>query len=227
VRFTYKIRKLINRLSKSNTPDTWQKLKLLKDYSPTDFNLKKGVEYLEIRTYFKGQRNREYNTKKYQIDVSMGQTPLSFFEPKLIKMFKKVAPNLSKETNLKYMSFCLMGGCAFKISNGFMIDSRKKMWVMNTTEDILNMIGEVDTPAEAKLVLWLNNKKRGEQKEDIYQYHQSTNGYKILYEYDNHLSNFGECGHFIYEMFIGKDGNITQKKLLKKSESKQGCLAMD
>ena len=223
----HKIYQFINRLSKQESTDQWQKLKPLEDYSPADFNLKKGVEYLEIRTYHKGQKEREYRTKDYSIAIRMGQTPLSFFEPKLIKAFKKIAPNLSNETNIKQVGFCLMSGCVSQISNGFMIDSHNKMWVMNTTEDILNMIGEVNTPAEAKLVLWLNDKRMGEPEEDIYQYQKVDNGYKILYEYDNSLSNVGECGHFIYEMFITKNGKITQKKLLKKSESKNGCLAMD
>ena len=223
----YKINQLINRLSKQESTDQWQKLKPLEDYSPDDFNLKKGVEYLEIRTYHKGQKEKKYRTKDYSIAIRMGETPLSFFEPKLIKAFKKIAPNLSNETNIKQVGFCLMSGCVSKISNGFMIDSHNKMWVMNTTEDILNMIGEVDTPAEAKLVLWLDDKRMGEPEEDIYQYQKVDNGYKILYEYDNSLSNLGECGHFIYEMFITKNGKITQKKLLKKSEPKNGCLAMD
>jgi len=222
----YKINQLIKIPTNSNT-SKWQKLKLLKDYSSTDFNLKEGVEYLEIRTYFRGQQESEYHTKQYKVIVHMERTPLSFFEPKLLKEFKKIVPNLSKESNLKSVSFCLMRGCTSIISNGFMIDEHKKMWVMNTTEDILNMIGDVDTPAEVKLVLWLNDKKMSESKEDIYKYLKSPKGYKILHEYDNSLSNLGECGHFTYEMFISKKGKIIQKKLLKKSESKKGCLAVD
>ena len=224
----HKIYQLIGKLTApSNSTDEWKKLKQLKEYTTTDFNLKEGVEYLEIRTYYRGQKEKKYRIEDYSIAIRMGQTPLSFFKPKLVEEFKKIAPNLSKETNLKHVAFCLMSGCTSNISNGFMIDSHNKMWVMNTTEDILNMIGDVDTPAEAKLVLWLNDRRMGEPKEDIYQYRKSSNGYKILYEYDNSLSNDGDCGHFIYEMFITKNGKITQKKLLKKSDSKNGCLAMD
>jgi hypothetical protein len=209
-----------------NSDDEWQRLKLLKEYEGVDFHLKDGVEYLELRIYTKGQREKEY-AKEYRVAVSMQQTPLEFFDAKLIKEFKNVKPNLSQETNIKRTGFCLMSGCVSIVGNGVMIDSKKKIWSMNTTEDILEMIGDVDTPAEVKLVLWLDSKLMSDPKEYIYKYRKVSNGYKVQHEFDNSISNLGECGHFLYEMFVGKDGKISKKKLLEKSESKNGCLAVD
>ena len=120
-----------------------------------------------------------------------------------------------------------MAGCTHILGNGMMIDSKKKMWSMNTTEDIIDMIGKVDTLAEAKLVLWLNDKDMGESKDDSYKYRKVSNGYEVQHEFDNSISNFGECGHFLYEMTVSKEGKVGKKKLLKKSESQHGCLAMD
>jgi hypothetical protein len=210
-----------------SSDDAWQRLKVLKEYEGVDFHLKDGVEYLELRIYTKGrQREKEY-AKEYRVAVAMQQTPLEFFDAKLIKEFKDVNPNLSQETNIKRTGFCLMAGCVSILGNGVMIDSKKKIWSMNTTEDILEMIGEVDTPAEVKLVLWLDSKLMSDPKEYIYKYRKVSNGYKVQQEFDNSISNLGECGHFLYEMFVGKDGKISKKKLLKKSESKNGCLAVD
>ena len=206
--------------------DKWHQLQLLKEYDATDFNLKKGVEYLEIRIYTKGQKEENYSTK-YNVAVAMQHIPLELFDAKLLKEFKHVHPNFSKDTNIKKTGFCLMSGCVRIIGNGLMIDSKRKIWSMNTTEDILNMIGEVDTPAEVKLVLWLNSERMVEPKDDIYKYRKVSNGYELLHEFDNSISNFGECGHFLYKMFVGKDGKVSKKKLLKKSESKNGCLAVD
>ena len=206
----------------------WQKLKSLKEYPASAYTLKEGVEYLEIRNYIKGNKDKRYNIKKYGVTVSMQSTPLKSFSPKMVKKFKALSPNLSKQTNIKASSFCLMSGCVSQISNGFMIDSHGKMWRMNTTEDIIDMLGKIDTPAEAKLVLWLNNKNRSTSDEDHKdKYRKTSNGYTVISEYENSIMNFGECGHFTYRININKKGKITGKKLLKKKPSKNGCLAMD
>ena len=109
-----------------------------------------------------------------------------------------------------------------------MIDSHGKMWRMNTVNDVIGMLGGIDTPAEAKLVLWLNNKNRGISDENYKdKYRKTSKGYTIISEYDNSIDNIGECGHFTYRINISKKGKITEKKLLKKNPSKNGCMTMD
>ena len=222
-----KIYKLQNSNTQTKTNDSnWHKLKMLKEYDATDFNLKEGVEYLEIRIYTKGQQKQNYS-KKYQVAVRMYRTPLDSFGSKMVKEFKNIEPNFSNETNIKKRGFCLMAGCTHILGNGMMIDSKKKMWSMNTTDDIIDMIGEVDTPAEAKLIVWLKDKNMRELEGDIYKYRKVSNGYEISNEYENGIANFGECGHFIYEMFVSKDGEISNKRLVEKKELESGCLEMD
>ncbi len=206
----------------------WQELKALKEYPVNAYKLKEGVEYLEIRNYIKGNKDKRYNIKKYGVTVSMQRTPLKSFSPKMVKKFKALSPNLSKQTNIKSSTFCLMSGCVSQISNGFMIDSHGKMWRMNMVKDVIGMLGEIDTPAEAKLVLWLNDKNRSTSDENYKdKYRKTSKGYTVISEYDNSIMNFGECGHFTYRININKKGKITGKKLLKKKPSKNGCLAMD
>ena len=206
----------------------WQKLKPLKEYPASDYNLKEGVEYLEIREYYNGVKDTQYRTKTYNVTVPMGRTSLKSFSPKMVKKFKTLSPNLSKQTNIKESRFCLLSGCVSRISNGFMIDSHGKMWRMNTVKDVIGMLGEIDTPAEAKLVLWLNDKNRDISDENHKdKYRKTSKGYAVISEYDNSIDNFGECGHFTYRINISKKGKITEKKLLTKKPSKNGCLTMD
>jgi len=45
----------------------WQKLKSLKEYAPSAYNLKYGVEYLEVRSYYKDVGESSYDTSSYQL----------------------------------------------------------------------------------------------------------------------------------------------------------------
>lgn len=109
-----------------------------------------------------------------------------------------------------------------------MIDSHEKIWRMNEVKDIIEMLGSIDTPAEAKIVLWLNDKNRDTSDENHKdKYRKTHKGYIVISEYDNSVDNFGECGNFTYRISISKKGEITEKKLLSKKPSKNGCLTMD
>jgi hypothetical protein len=206
----------------------WQKLKSLKEYAPSAYSLKKGVEYLEIRAYYKDIGESSYDTSSYEALLSIYRKPLVSFDSKIVKKFKSTQPNLSKETNIKQNTMCLMQGCVSRISNAFMIDSQGKVWRMNRVEDIVSMLGEIDTPSEAKIVLWLNEKHRDiADTNHKDKYRKTSKGYRVLSEYDNSIMNLGECGNFTYRIDINKKGKITQKKLLKTRPSKDGCLTAD
>ena len=206
----------------------WQKLKSLKAYPPSAYNLKEGVEYLEIRSYYKDLGESGHDTSSYTLLLSIYRKPLLSFDSQIVKKFKSIQPNLSKDTNIKQNTMCLMSGCVSRISNAFMIDSQGKVWRMNRVEDIIDMLGEIDTPAEAKVVLWLNEQHRDTTDENHKdKYRKTTKGYTVLSEYDNSIMNLGECGNFTHRININKKGKITQKKLLKTRPSKDGCLAVD
>ena len=93
---------------------------------------------------------------------------------------------------------------------------------MNEVSDVVKYLGTVDTQAELKLVLWLNNEAHDKDK-----YRKISNGYIVISEYDNSIDNLGECGHFVYRLKVSKKGKITEKKLLKKTASKDGCVTAD
>ncbi len=206
----------------------WYKLKALKEYPSSAYSLKEGIEYLEIRSYYRGVGERGYNTSDYTTLLSIHRKSLLSFDSKIVKRFKSSQPNLSKDTDIKKSSMCLMSGCVSRIGNAFVIDSKGRVLRMNQVEDIIAMLGEIDTPAEAKVVLWLNEKYRDITDENYKdKYRKTTKGYVVLSEYDNSIANFGECGNFTYRIEISKKGKITQKKLLKTEPSKDGCIAVD
>ena len=200
---------------------TWKKPKPLKSYTASAYTLKTGVAYFEIREYV-WDSTHEVNKNNYKVIVSSGKTPLKSFDKKIQKRFKSIAPNFSKKANIRKISGCLMSGCVFRQSNGFMIDDQQKIWRMNEVSDVVKYLGTIDTPAELKLLLWLNNEAHDEDK-----YQRTAKGYTVISEYDNSIDNFGECGHFVYRLKINKKGKITEKKLLKKTKSKNGCITAD
>lgn len=209
----------------------WQKLKSLKEYSASDYTLKEGVEYLEIRTYSRGIEGKKYNIRGYRADLTMQRKALTSFSSAKIKKFKELTPNISEQTDIRKSGFCLMSGCISSIGNAFMIKSDGKMWRMNMVTDILEMLGEIDTPAEAKLTLWLNDTHRNISDKGSLgykdKYRKIPQGYEVISQYDNFLDNFGECGNFTYKISINKQGKIFNKQLLKKKPSKNGCMTMD
>lgn len=198
----------------------WQKLKEIEKYSGSDYNLKEGVEYLEVRQYV-WRAPQKVNKNNYSVPVSAYKIPLKSFESKIVKKFKNLAPNFTKQANIRNIGYCYMSGCTSSLCNGFMIDNNGKFWSMNEVGDVINFLGEIDTPAEVKLVLWLNK----EAHED--KYSKTSKGYTVISEYDNSIDNFGECGYFTYRLRINRRGKITEKKLLKKGPSKDGCLTGD
>ncbi len=200
---------------------TWQYLKPLKKYPSHAYSLKADVHYLEVREYI-WQSPHNVDKNSYHVVMSAYKTPLKSFKSKKVKKFKSLAPNFTKEANIREMGHCLMSGCTFSRSNGFMIDKNGKMWRMNEISDVIKYLGIIDTPAELKLVLWLNNEAHDKDK-----YRKTSNGYIVISEYDNSIDNFGECGHFVYRLKVSKKGKITEKKLLKKTASIHGCVTAD
>jgi len=199
----------------------WKELKSLNAYQSKAYHLQEGVDYLEVREYIWETPN-EVDKNNYTVVMSAYKTSLKSFEPKKVKRFKSLAPNFNKEANIRKIGNCLMSGCIFRCTNGFMIDTEKKIWRMNEISDVIKYLGNIDTPAELKLVLWLNQEAHDKDK-----YRKTDNGYTVISEYENDINNFGECGYFVYRLNISKKGKITEKKLLKKIASKYGCITAD
>jgi hypothetical protein len=94
------------------------------------------------------------------------------------------------------------------ICNGFMIDTDEKIWRMNTRTDAVEMLGEIDTPAEVQAVLWLNNKHEANS------YRKVSNGYEVRINYNNSSK---QCGD---RVTITNKGEIVNYRSLRQKMKK-------
>jgi len=195
----------------------WTTLKPLKSYKPSEFKLKKGIVYLEIRQY-DSDKKLSINKNKYRVRYPIYTTPLKEYNRRLKKQFKNIKPNLSKETNIKKLSLCATGECKITIGNGFYIDSRGYMGYMNEISDVIGFLGTIDTPAELQFVLWMNNKQNGKY------YRKVKGGYEVIIDYINNIANFGKCGKFRDKAIINYNGKIRSYKTLKYDTTYVPCI---
>ena len=180
----------------------WQVLKSLNEYPASAYTLKEGVSYFEIREYMK--QNSKYNTKKHKIVFSAYTRSLDSYVSSVRTKFRRQLPSITKKTNMRKITKKLRSGAyEYVICNGFMIDSDEKIWRMNTTKDAIEMLGEIDTPAEVQAVLWLNKKYEANS------YRKTSKGYEVRIKYGN-TSN--KCGDIVT---ITKKGKIVNYRSLK------------
>ena len=193
----------------------WQPLKSLDEYPASAFNLKKGVAYLEVRQYEVDNENK-LRKKSYKTVLTFYRKSLKSFDKKTVKKFRKLTPNLSTKSDVSIYSEESSGiGCYYQY-NAFMIDDQGKMWRMHMMEDIIGFLGEIDTPAEVEVVLWLHNKSGN-------RYRKTSKGYDIIIEFDDQLNY---CKSFKYRASINKKGKIVKYKLLKSKKLKEGCISV-
>ena len=78
-----------------------------KSYKPTDYHLKKGVEYLETRIYKTNADYSEIIDDNYKVIYKMYRKPLKRFDKETVHQFRKIGPNLklAKETDIHKSSY--------------------------------------------------------------------------------------------------------------------------
>ncbi len=148
----------------------WQELKSLYKYPASAFHLKDDISVMEIRCYSTYDNYKKYN--KPTIRMRYHKIPLKLLNSNLLKRFKSTAPNLSKSGNIHRTS-----KNSVEISNAFIIDNSGKILKMNEIVDVIDFMGEIDTPAEAQLILWLYSKREGTK------YRKTSKGYEIIIKY--------------------------------------------
>lgn len=187
----------------------WQDLKSVGLYTANDFHLQKSVKCLELRTCWIDTKSKKC-TGKPSTEVSICPEPLKHFDSKRIKRFNKLAPKASPKDNIRKTLL------PNSITHGFSIDDKGTIWRLNEAEDIIDILGEIDTPAEAQLVLWLHGKYQGRR------YRKVSNGYEIITE-DRRSTCDGVDDYeeyFSYRLHLSKQGKVTKKNLLKHTKHK-------
>ena len=136
----------------------WKPLKQVEDYPGNAYTLKENVAYMEIRLY-KSKKSERANKI-----ITLYRKPLSNYPKNVISKFKNLEKKYSnKESYLQIRNY----------GNAFFIDTNGKMFWTDETKDIKMLLGQVDTPAELALALWLTY-ENGWQT-----YKKTSHGYKI------------------------------------------------
>jgi len=186
----------------------WQKLQPVNLYSASAFHLKESVECLEMKMCMMDAKGNKCVNKSFTI-VGICPEPPKSFNAKLIKRFKKLHPKKSPKDNIRKET------PPGSITNGFVLDRKGTIWRLNEVKDILDVLGTIDTPAEAQFVLWLHG---GDPAKS---YRKTSKGYEVLAEKKtlspcNDDKDYEEI--FIYKIQINSKGKISGKKLVKHSK---------
>ena len=143
----------------------WQELKEGYKYPESAYHLKDDIVVLEIRLFD--------TLNKPSIVRSIYKAPLNLLDTKLRKKFRNAPPNMSKKGDIhKNPAY------PNEIYNAFTMDSSGWILRMNEIVDVIGFMGEIDTPAEAQLILWLHSKREGTK------YRKTSKGYEIVIKYE-------------------------------------------
>ena len=194
----------------------WKPLYPLKNYSGYDLDPKKSISVMEIRKY-EVDRNNKRHSKHYSIPVRMYSCSYSKIPKNIMSRFRDIKPNLSKDGDIRGNK---KGGSLY---NAFMLTyDNKNIYYMNEISDVVDFLGDINTPAEVQLILWLNGKYRG------YRYKITPQGYEVLIR---HFKN-GKCDKkdkymtqtkYQERAIVNSKGKIISYKLIDKKASQVKC----
>jgi len=173
--------------------------------SANDIHPSENVKCLEIRSYENNPNNKNtyHRWIKY---VTWCSEPISGIDPALYKQFSTAKPMRTKGSNIG-------GSHTNRLINGFMMDKNNKVWRMDEVKDVIAQLGEIDTPAEARLILWIHGYTNGNH------YYKTTKGYEITYTYEiTERSKDPQCEdhkEITEKALVNKKGEIVSRKKLK------------
>ena len=190
--------------------EKWEKLYSVVDraYALDDYHFKKPIKCLELRSYSIDTKTRKRTDQSFVALVSACSSSLS---SRTLKKFRKIDPGLSEKGDIRREKN------PRDVINAMVIDGKGKMWRMNEIADLIDLMGEIDTPAEAQMVLWLNGENEAEQ------YRKGPGGHEMIvkehkFSGKNGYTEFVET--YTYRVVVSTEGKITQKKLLKRSKKR-------
>jgi len=136
----------------------WKALKKSEEYPGNAYHLKENVGYMEIRLY------QSKKSEKANKSIVLYRKTLSSYPKSVVSKFKDLTKRYS-DTDIAYR--------IRDHGNAFFIDIEGKIFWTDETKDVKMLMGEIDTPAELALSLWLSY-ENGWQT-----YEKRSNGYKI------------------------------------------------
>lgn len=209
----------------------WQNIEAFNSHPANAYHLKENIDVLEIRAY--GICN---HYKTYHTSIGIYVTSKKQLGKTLVKKFSKVTLDSSRKGDIR-----IPADFKGNISRGFVLYKDGKIFRLNEISDIITCLGEIDTAAEAQLVLWLHSKysgvKQTEKSKLAYRpmvqdqkYRKTPEGYKIVTKYTiSHSYSRSEwvwCNDeqdFTDSAIVDKRGKIIGFKQVSKSKMKSEC----
>ena len=209
----------------------WKNIEPFNKHSANAYQLKEDIDVLEIRAY--GIRSKY---KTYHTSIGIYVKPKKELSKKLVKKFSKATLNSSRKGDIR-----IPPDFKGNISRGFILYKNGKIFRMNEMSDIISCLGEIDTAAEAQLVLWLHSQYSGVKQTAKgklsyrpavlnQKYRKTEKGYEIVTKYTiSHSysrSKWEWCNdeqNFTDRAIIDKRGKIVGFKQLSKSKIKSEC----
>ena len=210
---------------------SWKKFESVEmRHDGSAYHLLNNVAVLEFRNY-----QKPYKASSFRPDITIEAKKVS---DKQIKRFRRAAPNFSRKSNIAYPPL-------YKESTNraFVLYDDGKISRMNEISDVLKLMGTIDTPAEAQLVLWLNSQYRKKSKKTLRgskvntltvmeeKVRKVSQGYEILTKYKCYATKKGtvekgESYEYSIQLFqvvtakslISKKGKIKSYKIINRSK---------
>jgi len=190
-----------------------------------DFRLSNNVKCLELRSYdLDAQGKCMDRDRRWTSHLLWCREPLSRMNPEIVKRFRKVKPKFRKKSNIG-------GSKSGMCVNAFTIDKNDRVWRMDEIKDVLLQLGEIDTPAEAQLVLWMHGYPEGNR------HRKTAKGYAIdikSMEWGEQKSATGAGGiaEFCSEgrniikraLVDGKGRIVSYRTIFRSKKVEQGCI---
>ena len=212
----------------------WHNLKKINSYKSDDYHLREDVIALEIRTY----DDIDNYKKPAYIPVSIYSKSLNSIDKKLVKYFHDASPDFSRKGDIRKVPD-LKGDK----TRAFMLKKDNVVYRMNEISDVVYALGEIDRPAEAYLVWWINSKYSGIKDIKKWKsanspvvksskYRQTSQGYEMIIkyvisrEYDKNNEFCIDSQNFTDKIIVDKNGQIVYFKQLNKSKMKTECSAI-
>jgi hypothetical protein len=201
----------------------WHPLKPMSAYHGQDFHLKAGVAYVEMRRSDTFRPDHGKPTTHVRRAVTLSRKPLSRYGAKTVRDFQRLPMSSKKRYTLMRGGAGHLSGSSIWYYNGFMLDTHGKMWRLETIQDLIDMVRPIDTPAEAKLVLWAHQHAEGfttDSSDYRARYKKIGRNYLIEEHYAITDTAYGECGIYTWRSTVTHAGHISQRKRISKRPSK-------
>ena len=205
----------------------WHELDNIKySNSAKDFNLKSGIEYIELDLHSIYRNYSSDKRKKYHhiIWLKMGKKPLKSFGKTAVATFKKYRKIGKRDKALIAYNNSNKRKYDLSYYNAYMLDSNGRFWFIENRQELIDFLKPIDTPQEASLVMLLNG--YSQKSYDVNVYHQKykkiKNGYSIIETYEKEDKKYGGCIEYKYRNTINKQGVIKRSFIGKKSRLCKG-----